>query len=97
VRKKINAHFTKTGVSQAQFCRDIAAQTDGRKVSTGQLNKFRDSKGPTIGNTSIVFYAAYVFFEKIRLKEDKKKSKHRLEMENIHPDGFDIDRLRDGR
>jgi hypothetical protein len=30
-----------------------------------------------------VFYAAYVFFEKVRLAEGKPKSKHRVEMEEI--------------
>jgi hypothetical protein len=41
-----------------------------------------------------VFYAAYVFFEKLRLAEGKQKSKHRLEMEEIWggKGGFNITR-----
>lgn len=97
IRKKISTHFTKTGTSQAQFCRDLMEQSDGRKITLGQVQNFRSLSGPTIGNTNIVFYAAYVFFEKLRIKEDRKKSKHRLEMEKIYPDGFEIERKRDGR
>lgn len=40
-------------------------------------------KGADTGNTSCVFYAAYVFFEKLRVQEGKPKSKHREEMEAI--------------
>lgn len=34
------------------------------------------------GNTSAAFYRAYVFFEKMRVKEKKPKSQHRLGMED---------------
>ncbi|KJX96587.1 hypothetical protein TI39_contig613g00006 [Zymoseptoria brevis] len=87
----------RTGTSQAQFCRDLMEQSNGRKITLGQVQNFRSLSGPTIGNTNIVFYTAYVFFEKLWIKEDMKKSKHRLEMEKIYPDGFEIDRKRDGR
>jgi hypothetical protein len=52
-------------------------------------------RGPNAGNTSGVFYAAYIFFEKMRIKEGKPKSKHREEMEKIYgKEGFDIERAR---
>ena len=42
--------------------------------------------------TSILFYASYVYFEKLRVKQRKPKSKHREEMEHIWgEDGFDIE------
>lgn len=47
-----------------------------------------EKKGPAAGNTSSVFYAAYVFFEKLRVRDNKPKAKKRQEMETEWPDGF---------
>jgi hypothetical protein len=82
-RKKIRAYLARPDITQAGFCREIAkTYGDGRKV-TG-LAAFLGKKGPTAGNTAAVFYASYVFFEKLRIREGKPKSKFRLEMEDIH-------------
>lgn len=95
IRKKINAYLKRPGVTQAQFCRDIYAQLKGpcrpgRPFQSGQLARFRGMKGPNAGAKSAVFYGAYVFFEKLRIKENKPKSKHRLVMEQQWgPHGFD--------
>ncbi|CAD0110173.1 unnamed protein product [Aureobasidium uvarum] len=87
IRKKISAHLRKPNVTAAQFCRDLLTQYHSSKkppqIQSGQLTKFRGYKGADTGNTSCVFYAAYVFFEKVRLAEGKPKSKHRVEMEEI--------------
>ncbi|KAH7070466.1 hypothetical protein BKA63DRAFT_398569, partial [Paraphoma chrysanthemicola] len=79
IRRKINAHLKKPGVTQAAFLRDIAAQyhTETKKLQSSQLSGFRSKKGPYAGNTSVIFYGAYVFFEKLRIKEKKPKSKKR--------------------
>ncbi|KAH6854140.1 hypothetical protein B0I37DRAFT_22893 [Chaetomium sp. MPI-CAGE-AT-0009] len=87
IRKKINAYF-KSGTSQAQFCRDIHAQLHGpsrpaKPFTASQLTTFRNSKGPIRGAKLPIFYACYVFFEKLRIKEGKPKSKFRLEMEEL--------------
>lgn len=38
-----------------------------------------------------LFYGAYVYLEKLRIKEKKPKSKKRLEMEIEHaPDGYNL-------
>ncbi|KAI0835032.1 hypothetical protein F5Y06DRAFT_277217 [Hypoxylon sp. FL0890] len=88
VRKKIRAFLRKPDVSQASFCRAIIkCFPEERKIQSRQLNAFLDKKGPMAGNTSSVFYGAYVFFEKLRIKEGKPKSEMRLEMEKIHPRG----------
>ncbi|KAH0283888.1 hypothetical protein M436DRAFT_52268 [Aureobasidium namibiae CBS 147.97] len=99
VRKKISAYLRKPNTTAAQFCRDLLAQyhTDEKKpsrIQSTQLTKFRGYKGADTGNTSCVFYAAYVFFEKVRLAEGKPKSKHRLKMEEIWggKGGFDVSR-----
>jgi len=86
IRRKINAHLRKPDVTQAAFLRDLEAQFHGprkpRKLQSGQLSKFRGMKGPVSGNTSGIYYAAYVFFEKERLAQKCPKSKHRQEMEH---------------
>ena len=80
VRRKINAHLKLPGVTQAQFCRDMQSVVRSGNPSTTTLSSFRGKKGPSAGNTSNVYYAAYVFFEKMRIQQGKAKSKHRLEM-----------------
>ncbi|KAF5017323.1 hypothetical protein F66182_10752 [Fusarium sp. NRRL 66182] len=96
VRRKINAHLKTPGLSQAQFCRDIYAQLHAPKckqIQSKQLTDFRGMKGPYAGAKSTVYYAAYVYFEKLRLAQGKSKTKHRQEMEGIHPGGLrrDVD------
>jgi len=84
LRKKIRAHLKEPGVTQAGFLREIAKTfSDGRKLSSQQLTQFLGKKGPSAGNASGVFYAGYVYFEKLRIKQKKKKSKFREEMEDI--------------
>lgn len=98
VRRKITAHLKGPGVTQAQFCRDMHAQLRApgcKSIQSKMLNDFRGKKGPLAGCTSSVYYAAYVYFERMRIAEGKPKSKHRLEMEEIHPWG--AERERDGR
>jgi hypothetical protein len=94
IRRKIAAYLRKPGVIQAQLLKDLAAQFKTRtvKLQSKQLNDFRGKKGADAGNTSAIFYSAYVFFEKLRIKEGKPKSKHRIEMEKIwgSQGGFDI-------
>lgn len=99
IRRKISAHLRKPGAIQAQFLRDISAQihTPPQPVSikAKQLRDFQTKRGPLAGNTSRVYYGAYVYFEKRRIKEGKDKSKHRLEMEKRwrHQGGVNIKRL----
>lgn len=86
IRRKINAHLKKPGATQAQLCRDMSAQLHGfdrpsKGLQSSQLATFRKGKGATSGAKSSVFYGAYVFFEKLRIKDGKAKSKHRLAME----------------
>ncbi|KAH0276624.1 hypothetical protein KCU91_g3736, partial [Aureobasidium melanogenum] len=101
IRRQITAYLKKPGVTQAQFGRDLLAQyhTDkGPKgISASQMQSFRGKKGPDAGNTSSVFYSAYVFFEKMRIKQGKPKSQKRKEMEEVWgPDGFDIENANKG-
>lgn len=96
IRRKINAYMRRDSVTATGFCRELHAQYHTSKapsrIQSGQLSSFRSKKGPKEGNTSSVFYAAYVFFEKLRIQEGKPKSAHRKEMEEAWPDGFDMER-----
>jgi hypothetical protein len=88
IRKKINAHLKKPGATKAQLCRDIYAQLKGpcrpaKVFQSSQLDSFRGRKGALAGAKTAIFYGAYVFFEKLRIKEGKPKSKHRREMEEL--------------
>jgi hypothetical protein len=88
VRKKIRAYLAEPSITQASFLRAIAqSHPDGKKFQSKSLNDFLGKKGANAGNTSGIFYSAYVFFEKIRVKDGKPKSKHRLEMEKIYSGG----------
>ncbi|KAK7932006.1 hypothetical protein PG985_002718 [Apiospora marii] len=88
LRKKIRAFLKKDGITQAALCRAISACLPGDQVvQARQLSTFMGKSGPTVGNSSPAFYGGYVFFEKLRIKEDKPKSKFRLEMEDIFGPG----------
>lgn len=92
VRRKIRAILAKDGITQAAFCRAIATAAYGEgntKNMAPLMNTFMRQKGPLAGNTSSVFYAAYVFFEKRRVKDGKPKTKDREIMEEIHWNGVD--------
>ncbi|EMR64509.1 hypothetical protein UCREL1_8525 [Eutypa lata UCREL1] len=96
IRRKINAHLKTPGLTQAQFCRDIYGQLHVPKcksIQSKQLSDFRGQKGPRTGAKSTVFYAAYVYFEKLRLAEGKPENKHRQEMKAVweHRGGMDRD------
>ncbi|KAI8268751.1 hypothetical protein K4K56_004195 [Colletotrichum sp. SAR 10_98] len=94
VRTKINAHLRKPGVTKAAFLRACVKAAYGagseHKIAGNLLTNFLAKTGPTAGNTSSVFYAAYVFFEKLRIRDGKPKNKTREEMEaRWGPEGFD--------
>ncbi|KAK4144879.1 uncharacterized protein C8A04DRAFT_11100 [Dichotomopilus funicola] len=86
IRRKIKAHLKRPGVTQAQLYREIYGQLYGpsrpdKPFAGGQMANFLKAKGPAAGAKLPLFYGAYVYFEKLRVKEGKPKSKHRLGME----------------
>ena len=92
IRNKISAHLRTTGVTKAAFLRTIAETSGVPPIQSKQLTDFTGKHGPMAGNSSKVFYAAYVYFEKLRVKHGKPKSKKREEMEKTwaHEGGVDI-------
>jgi hypothetical protein len=94
VRRKINAQLRDTSMTQAAFLREIAKGIPGTpNLSSQRLKTFLNSKGPRAGNDSPIFYAAYVWFEKLRVKDGKKKSKKREEMEKVWAREGGMDRI----
>lgn len=90
IRRKIRAFLGSAHeppITQAAFLRAIAKATYGpdstKTIQSGTLSSFMKKKGPLAGNTSTVYYAAYCFFEKLRVKQKKPKSKDREIMEDI--------------
>ncbi|KAI5273781.1 hypothetical protein E4T47_03028 [Aureobasidium subglaciale] len=96
IRRQKTAYLKKPNITQAQFSRDLHSQLHSENapkgISASQLQSFRGKKGPGAGNTSWVFYAAYVFLEKMRIKQGKAKSQKRMEMEEVWGEkGFDVE------
>jgi hypothetical protein len=94
VRRKIRTHLRDPDVTQASFLRDLAKTypaSMNKKFQAKSLTDFLSKSGPNAGNTGSVFYAAYVFFEKLRIRDGKPKTKFRQEMEDVwgHEGGFD--------
>ncbi|KFY24811.1 hypothetical protein V491_02014 [Pseudogymnoascus sp. VKM F-3775] len=83
IRTKIRAFFRQPDCTQAFLLRKLGAQyiLAPRALRSPQVNTFMRQKGPLEGNSSGIFYAAYVYFEKLRIKQGKKKSAKREEME----------------
>ncbi|KAK1981199.1 hypothetical protein LZ30DRAFT_593191 [Colletotrichum cereale] len=100
VRTKIRALLRRDGVTKAAFLRALvkAAYPAGstHKMAPNLLTNFMSKKGAAAGNTSSVFYAAYVFFEKLRVRDGKPKSKKREDMEREWPAGFETKELLNG-
>ncbi|KAE8166896.1 hypothetical protein BDV40DRAFT_253843 [Aspergillus tamarii] len=95
VRKKIHAYLRDPNVTKAGLLREVAKSyppQQGVKLQGKSLTRFLDMSGANSGNTNAVFYAAYVFFDKLRIGDGQPKSKFREEMEKISGPhgGFDI-------
>ncbi|KAJ6263957.1 hypothetical protein Dda_0094 [Drechslerella dactyloides] len=83
IRRKITAALTSNSHTKASLLRAFAACTSepGRAIPATSFQHFMAAKGRTGGSKSRLFYAAYVYFEKVRVAESKKKTKTRVEME----------------
>lgn len=92
IRAKIESYLGKPNApNKHRFCAALHAQlkvTVSKGIDNSQLKVFMAKKGSSAGARQIVYYAAYVFFEKLRIAEGAPKSLHRLEMEECHPHGL---------
>lgn len=91
VRRKIQAHLREPGVTQASFGRQIAeAYEPGTTIQGKQIADFLRKKGESSGAESRAYYGAYVFFEKLRIKNGSKKSNSRKNAERQLPRGREL-------
>jgi hypothetical protein len=103
IRGKIRDFLDASGASQVRFCRGLSKSfADGKTVKAPALASFLAKSGPTNGNTSKVFYASYVFFEKLRIRNGEAKTEFRETMEDlwdglqngeVSKPGFDLKRI----
>ena len=77
IRALINQYFESTKDTQAAFLRTLMAQyhTEDKKIQSVQLQRFRGMRGDAAGATNPVFYAAGVFFEKLRRAKEKEQER----------------------
>jgi len=85
MRAIIAAHLAKDDVVQASFLREISNSfgNNPKKMSAAQMKSFMSKEGAHSGSSSAFFYGAYVYFEKLRIKNGEEKSEFREEMEEI--------------
>ena len=84
VRRKIRLYLNRPGVSKAGLLRQLAEQFPEKPstgISTPCFTTFMAQKGNMRSGGAPIYYGAYCRFEKQRLKEGKKKSAAREEME----------------
>ncbi|CAJ2509648.1 Uu.00g146740.m01.CDS01 [Anthostomella pinea] len=93
VRSKLISYLTKPHVSREgliQSLNEHGCLPGKERVTLETFIRFLCKHGPTEGNRSAVFYAGYVFFEKMRIRDGKEKSRFRLKMEEAWPRGVDL-------
>jgi hypothetical protein len=89
VRQKIKSFLESSEMTRAAFMRllcSAAFPTSKKNIQDRQLANFQGQDGAKKGCESNVFYAAYVYFEKLRIKNGEEKSEKREDMEEIWDD-----------
>ncbi|KAL4881689.1 hypothetical protein BJY04DRAFT_56378 [Aspergillus karnatakaensis] len=96
IRKMIRKFMKESGMTQAAFCREISKTFPvglDKCLQGRSLTSFLAKSGPAQGNSSEIFYAAYVFFEKLRVRDGKPKTEFRETMEDIWKKDGGFDRM----
>ncbi|KAK0617524.1 hypothetical protein B0T14DRAFT_498525 [Immersiella caudata] len=92
IRSKIRTLLATQRITQIAFLRAIVKATYGedsnKVIQSVSYAAFMKQNGSSAGNASAVYYAAYVFFEKLRIKRGEAKSTERQQIERAHPDGL---------
>ncbi|OQS03634.1 hypothetical protein THRCLA_04048 [Thraustotheca clavata] len=70
-------------------CTQVAL-AENFQCSVASIRKFLAMKGVREGSGSIVYKAAYSFFEKLRILEVKPKTAKRLRIEKTKPEGYEL-------
>lgn len=85
MRAMVAEHLRKDDVVQAAFLREVSKcfGDNPKKMSAAQMKSFMSKEGAHSGSSSAFFYGAYVYFEKLRIKNGEEKSEFREDMEDI--------------
>jgi hypothetical protein len=84
VRSQILTLLSTSGMTRAAFMRFLCAAafpTSKKGIQDRQLANFQAQKGEWRGRESNVFYAAYVYLEKLRFMRGEEKSEERVQRE----------------
>ncbi|KAE9410949.1 hypothetical protein BT96DRAFT_804935, partial [Gymnopus androsaceus JB14] len=90
VRRKIRALLQTPNFKITHWLRDIGG------INNNSYGRFMKEKGRTDGATNGTYYAAYCYFEKVRIAEGKKKTAGRIRSESEQPYGFLLENRRRG-
>ncbi|KAL1707122.1 hypothetical protein EV121DRAFT_288908 [Schizophyllum commune] len=88
VRRKIRLLEKTPGFVRAQWLREIG------NVNSNSFGRFMASKERDAGGGNSTYPKAYIYFEKMRILEGKKKTAGRLRNEETHPNGFPLENRR---
>ncbi|RPA80783.1 hypothetical protein BJ508DRAFT_307214 [Ascobolus immersus RN42] len=86
IRRKIRAFLKQ--YNKVSIKRFLAEGCNG--VNSGTYNIFMKKSGAARGAESGMYYWGYIFFEKLRIAENKEKGKLRLENEKRFPNGLEL-------
>ncbi|KAI0732278.1 hypothetical protein C8Q72DRAFT_882335 [Fomitopsis betulina] len=84
IRRKIRALQQTPGFKITHWFEKIG------KINNNSYQRFMKATGPTGGAEDGTYYAAYVYFEKVRIAEGKKKTPKRIHVEDEHLNGLPL-------
>ncbi|EMD41770.1 hypothetical protein CERSUDRAFT_90346 [Gelatoporia subvermispora B] len=85
IRRKIRLLQKTPGWKVTQWLKDIG------NVNSNSYQRFMKATGPTGGASNGTYYCAYVYFEKVRIMEGKKKTAKRIRNEQEWPNGLPLE------
>lgn len=88
VRRKIRLLQKNPGWKVTHWLKEIGG------INSNSFGRFMKEKGRTDGASNGTYLAAYIYFEKVRILEGKKKTATRQDNEISQPDGFPLENRR---
>ncbi|KAJ7786101.1 hypothetical protein B0H16DRAFT_17638 [Mycena metata] len=85
VRRKIKALSSTPGFKVTHWLKEIG------NINSNSHGRFMKEKGKTDGAANGTYYAAYVYFERVRIAEGKAKSAGRKQNEIEYPRGLPLE------
>ncbi|KAI0079571.1 hypothetical protein K474DRAFT_1658919 [Panus rudis PR-1116 ss-1] len=85
IRRKIRQLQKQPGFKVTHWLKEIG------NVNSNSYGRFMKATGPTGGAGNSTYYCAYVYFEKVRIFEGKKKTPKRLRTEAERPMGLPLE------